>query len=158
MSYSLDKNRPPLSAKKFHFGIVVSRYNSEITSLLLGGAQKILKGAQTVDLLEVPGCFEIPLALKSLAKQKRYDALIALGCVIRGETPHFDYVAGEAARGVMAVMLGDDIPIAFGILTTDNLEQAMARAGGRYGNKGEEAAWVAIEMAALKNGTQKKRT
>ena len=139
------------SARGIRFGIVASRYNSGITQRLLEGARRILKQAKAsrIDEVFVPGAFEIPLALDRLAGSRRYDGLIALGAVIRGETPHFDYVAGEAARGVMEVMLSRKIPIAFGILTTNTERQAKDRAGGRLGNKGEEAARTVIEMVYL---------
>lgn len=117
------------------------------------GAVRVLgqKGGRS-ELFWVPGAFEIPVVLSQLARQRRYHGLIALGVVIRGETPHFDYVAGEAARGVMEVMLRERIPIAFGILTTDNPKQARERAGGRRGNKGEEAALTVIAMARMIQG------
>lgn len=149
MGSFIDRNRPSLSAQGLRFGIVAARFNREITRRLLEGALKVLrqKRAKRVDSFWVPGSFEIPLTLAKLIRSRRYDALIALGAVIRGETPHFDFVAQEASRGVMEVMLKEGIPIAFGILTTDNEKQARERAGGRRGNKGQEAAWVAIEMA-----------
>ena len=119
----------------------------------MAGAERILleRGVLPKDLVTVwvPGTFEIPIVLQKLAQQKKFDALIALGAVIRGETPHFEYVAGEAARGIMRVSLEEGIPIAFGVLTTNNVKQSLDRAGGRHGNKGEEAALVAIEMATL---------
>jgi 6,7-dimethyl-8-ribityllumazine synthase len=148
---------PDIKAKGLRIGIVVSRFNAHITERLLKGAEAAL-AAQGVDRKKirtvwVPGAFEIPILLQKLARSRRFDGLIALGAVIRGETPHFDYVAAQAARGTMKVMLGEGIPVAFGILTTDNVKQALERAGGRHGNKGEEAALVAIEMAKLvKNG------
>lgn len=141
----------PLSARGLRFGIVVSRFNSSITGKLLAGALKTLKkqGANGTRVLSVPGAFEIPMALQRLAKGRRpkFDALIALGAVIRGETPHFEYVASSATQGVMEVSLRERIPVAFGILTTNTMRQALDRAGGRRGNKGQEAALVAIEMA-----------
>ncbi|MBI2982450.1 MAG: 6,7-dimethyl-8-ribityllumazine synthase [Deltaproteobacteria bacterium] len=152
MSSFKDKKRPVLSAKGMRFGIALSRYNSPVTTRLLSGAQKVLSkfGAKGVDLLIVPGAFEIPYTLKKLAFRKKYDALIALGCVIRGETPHFDFLCEGVTSGTMKVMLDEKIPIAFGLLTTNNLKQALARTGGKAGHKGEEAALVAIEMAQLK--------
>lgn len=147
-----------LSGKGLRIGIVVGRFNAHITERLLKGAEAAL-AARGVDRKKirtvwVPGAFEIPILLRKMARSRRFDGLIALGAVIRGETPHFDYVAAEAARGVMKVMLEEAIPVAFGILTTDNVKQALDRAGGRHGNKGEEAALVVIEMAKLvKNGT-----
>jgi 6,7-dimethyl-8-ribityllumazine synthase len=133
----------------------VARFNSAITSKLLEGARDALTkaGAANVEVFEVPGAFELPLAAKRLALgggqfvNRTYSAIIALGAVIRGETPHFDYVAGEAARGLQQVALESNIPVAFGVLTTDTQEQAAARAGGVHGNKGYDAAMTAIEMA-----------
>lgn len=144
-----------LSGKGLRVGIVVSRFNREITKRLLEGAERTLheSGVRTVRTVWVPGAFEIPIVLRRLARSGRFDALIALGAVVRGGTPHFDYVAGEAARGIMEVSLREEIPVAMGVLTTNNLRQAVDRAGGRCGNKGKEAALVAIEMARLiKNG------
>lgn len=142
-----------LSGKNLRIAIVVSRFNEEITKRLLAGAERTLveRGVLRKDTntVWVPGTFEIPVVLQKLARQKKFDALIALGAVIRGETPHFEYVAGEAARGIMQVSLQEGIPIAFGVLTTNTVRQALDRAGGRHGNKGEEAALVAIEMAIL---------
>jgi len=102
-----------------------------------------------VDRVTVPGAFELPLAVKGLCESGRYDAVVALGCVIRGATPHFDYVAGEAAKGVAAAASASGVPVGFGVLTTDTIEQAIERAGSKAGNKGAEAALVAIEMANL---------
>ena len=142
-----------LSGKGLRIGIVAGRFNSEITKKLLEAAEKTLiqKGVspQSIQIFWVPGAFEIPVMLQKMARQKKFHALIALGAVIRGETPHFDYVAGESARGVMDVSLQNHIPIAFGILTTESMDQALDRAGGRHGNKGEDAALVALEMARL---------
>jgi len=130
------------------FAVVVARFNSAITEKLLEGAREALAkaGAGGIEVFHVPGAFELPLAAKWLA-HGGYSAIIALGAVIRGETPHFDYVAGEAARGLQQVALECNIPVAFGVLTTDTLEQAEARAGGKHGNKGYDAAMTAIEMA-----------
>ncbi|MCU1336017.1 MAG: ribH [Bryobacterales bacterium] len=135
-------------ARGLKFAIVVARFNSGITSKLLDGAREALSkaGADAVEVFDVPGAFELPLAAKRLARGG-YSGIIALGAVIRGETPHFDYVAGEAARGLQQVALECNIPVAFGVLTTDTMEQAAARAGGEYGNKGYDAAMTAIEMA-----------
>lgn len=142
-----------LSAKGMRFAIVVARYNSEITDQLLKGAVGILskRGASGGDIaiFWVPGAFELPLTLKSLAKTKKYDALIALGAVIRGDTPHFEYVCQGATQGIQEAMLQTDVPIAFGLLTTNNKKEAIERIGGKEGHKGEEAARVAIEMAHL---------
>lgn len=135
------------------FGIVVSRFNEFITSKLLGGALDTLRrhGADMdlVDIAWTPGAFEIPLVARRLAESGNYHAVIALGCVIRGATPHFDYVAGEAAKGVGQVALQTGVPVIFGVLTTDTIEQAIERAGTKAGNKGADAATAAIEMASL---------
>ena len=145
-----------VTGKGLRIGIVVSRFNYGITGRLLAGAGKTLreKGVVTggIRTVWVPGAFEIPLALQALAGTKRFDALIALGAVIRGDTPHFDYVAKGATDGVLRVSLDCGIPIAFGVLTTDNIRQAMDRAGGKHGNKGSESALVAIEMAQVLKG------
>lgn len=137
----------------FSFGIVVSRWNEFITSKLLGGAQDALRrhgvDEARVDVTWVPGSFEIPLVAQRLARSGRYDAVICLGAVIRGATPHFDYVASEVAKGVANTALATGVPVLFGVLTTDSIEQAIERAGAKAGNKGFEAAVGAIEMASL---------
>ena len=142
-----------LNARGLRFGIVASRFNDFIVDRLLGAAMETLlkHGAEVADIevVRVPGAFETSLALKKLAGSRRHDALIALGCVIRGATPHFDYVAGEASRGVAQVGLSHEIPVGFGILTVDTIEQAIERAGTKGGNKGADAALSAIEMATL---------
>lgn len=142
-----------LSAAGLRLGIVVSRWNEFITAKLLGGAQDAIRrhggDLEKVDLAWVPGAYEIPLVAQRMASSGRYDAVICLGAVIRGATPHFEYVAGEAAKGVAHAMLQTNRPIAFGILTTDSIEQAIERAGTKAGNKGFEAAVSAIEMANL---------
>ncbi|OLS40311.1 6,7-dimethyl-8-ribityllumazine synthase [Bacillus sp. MRMR6] len=134
-------------------GIVVGRFNEFITSKLLGGAQDALKrhgvSDDDVDIAWVPGAFEIPLIAQKMALSKKYDAVITLGTVIRGSTPHFDYVCNEAAKGVSAIALSSGIPVIFGVLTTDSIEQAIERAGTKAGNKGWDAANSAIEMANL---------
>lgn len=134
-------------------GIVVSRFNEFITSKLLGGALDALKrhGVRDEDIAVAwaPGSFETPLVAKRMAASDKYDAVLALGCVIRGATPHFDYVAAEAAKGIGHVMLETGVPIMFGILTTDSIEQAIERAGTKAGNKGADAAMGALEMATL---------
>jgi 6,7-dimethyl-8-ribityllumazine synthase len=136
------------------FGIVVSRFNSMITERLLDGAKDCLirHGAADGDLevARVPGSWEIPLAVKWLADGRRHDAILALGCVIRGGTPHFDYVAAEVTKGSASVQLQTGVPVALGVLTTDTIEQAIERAGTKHGNKGAEAALAAIEMVGLK--------
>lgn len=140
-----------LDAKGLKFGLVVSRFNDFISSRLLAGCLDALvrHGAEDADITVVraPGSFEVPLVAKRMAVSKKYDAIIALGAVIRGSTPHFDYVAAEAAKGVAHVMLETGVPVAFGILTTDTIEQAVERAGTKAGNKGADAAMSAIEMA-----------
>ncbi|HEY8346784.1 MAG TPA: 6,7-dimethyl-8-ribityllumazine synthase [Symbiobacteriaceae bacterium] len=142
-----------LSAAGLRLGIVVSRFNEFITSRLLAGAEDAIRrhggDLEQVQVAWVPGAFEIPLVAQKMASSGKVDAVICLGAVIRGATPHFDYVAGEAAKGVAHAMLQTGIPISFGILTTDTIEQAVERAGTKAGNKGYEAAVTAIEMANL---------
>ncbi|MES9839193.1 MAG: 6,7-dimethyl-8-ribityllumazine synthase [Candidatus Thiodiazotropha endolucinida] len=142
-----------MSVEKARFCLVVARFNSFIVESLLGGAVDTLKrhGASEDDitLVRVPGAFEMPLALEKLAAKGEYDAIIALGAVIRGGTPHFDYVAGECVKGMAQVMLKHGVPIAFGVLTVDTIEQAIERAGTKAGNKGAEATLSAIEMVNL---------
>jgi 6,7-dimethyl-8-ribityllumazine synthase len=133
--------------------IVVSRFNGDITSRLLEGAVAELEEAgvtrERIDVVAVPGAFELPLGAMALAKTKRYSCIVALGCVIRGETPHFEYVAAEAASGLQLAGLETGVPVSFGVLTCETREQAEARAGGEKGNKGAEAARSALEMAGL---------
>lgn len=140
-----------LEARGIKFGIIVSRFNDFITGRLLEGALDALyrHGAQEedIDVIRVPGAFEIPLAAKKVIK--RYQALICLGALIRGETPHFDYIAAEVTKGIANIGLETGIPITFGIITADSLEQAINRAGAKAGNKGAEAALSAIELADL---------
>jgi 6,7-dimethyl-8-ribityllumazine synthase len=142
-----------LSASGLRFGIVLGRFNSFITDRLLAGAMDALAraggDAQNVDIVKVPGSWEMPVVVRELAKQNRYDAIICLGAVIRGDTPHFDYVAGEAAKGIAHTASEFGVPVAFGVLTTNTLEQAIDRAGAKGGNKGFDAAMSAIEMASL---------
>ncbi len=139
-----------LSAQGMKFGIIVSRFNNFVTEKLLEGALDGLKShggeENNIDIVHVPGAFEIPLLAGKMAGSGRYDALICLGAVIRGETPHFDYIAAEVSRGIADAMSQHRIPIAFGVLTTNNVEQAMERAGLKSENKGFEAALTAIEM------------
>ena len=139
-----------LNIRGARIALLVSRFNSFIVESLLSGAVDTLRrhGAETGDLqiVRVPGAFEMPLAAKRLAASKRYDAIIALGAVIRGGTPHFEYVAGECTKGLATVSMQYDIPVAFGVLTVDSIEQAIERAGTKAGNKGDEAALSAIEM------------
>ena len=132
-------------------GVVVGRFNGDITSRLLDGAMEALAEAgvvrERIDVMPVPGAFELPLGAMALAKTRRYACVIALGCVIRGDTPHFEYVAAEAASGVQLAGLETGVPVAFGVLTCDTRRQAEERAGGAKGNKGAEAARSALEMA-----------
>jgi 6,7-dimethyl-8-ribityllumazine synthase len=132
-------------------GIVVSRFNGDITSKLLDGALEALVDAgvarESIEVLPVPGAFELPLGAMALAKSRRYACVVALGCVIRGETPHFDYVAAEAASGLQLAGLETGVPVSFGVLTCETKKQAEARAGGEHGNKGAEAALSGLEMA-----------
>ena len=134
-------------------GIVVSRFNEFISSKLLAGALDALQrhgvADENITIAWVPGAFEVPLITKKMAQSGKYDAVIALGCIIRGATPHFDYVANEAAKGIGHVMLDTGVPVLFGILTTENIEQAIERAGTKAGNKGADAAMGALEMINL---------
>jgi 6,7-dimethyl-8-ribityllumazine synthase len=142
-----------LSANNLKFAIVESRFNDFITSKLLDGAKDCLKRHgckdENITVVKVPGAFEIPLIADKLVKQKKFDAIICLGTVIRGETPHFDYIASEVSKGIASVSLKSSIPVSFGVLTTDSIEQAIERAGTKSGNKGWDAALTAIEMANL---------
>lgn len=142
-----------LRAEGLRFAILASRWNDLIVSRLIGGAQDALLrlGAREdqITLVRVPGSFEIPLAVKKLAVSGRYDAIICVGAVIRGETPHFDYIAGEVTRGIARVSLETGVPVSYGLITADTVEQAINRAGVKSGNKGFEAALSAVEMANL---------
>ncbi|NNC66331.1 MAG: 6,7-dimethyl-8-ribityllumazine synthase [Gammaproteobacteria bacterium] len=142
-----------LDASGLRVGIVAARFNDFIVERLLAGAIDTLvkHGANVadIDVVRVPGAFEMPLAVNKLAASGRYDSLIALGCVIRGATPHFDYVAGEASRGIGQAGLAHNLPVGFGLLTVETIEQAIERAGTKAGNKGVDAAMSAIEMATL---------
>jgi len=142
-----------LSAKGLRFGIVISRFNEFITSKLLDGCLDALKrhdaDEKNLDIVWVPGSFEIPFAANKFASSKKYDAVICLGAVIKGDTPHFDYIAAEVTKGIAAAGLKTGVPVVFGVITTDNLEQAIERAGTKSGNKGADAAMTAIEMANL---------
>ena len=142
-----------LTAKGLRFGIVVSRFNDFICDHLLSGAMDVLvrNGAEDgdIEVFKVPGAFEIPQAAKKVALSKRFDAVICLGAVIRGATPHFEYIAAEVSKGVATVGMESEVPVTFGVLTTDNLEQAIERAGTKSGNKGWDAGLSAIEMANL---------
>ncbi len=142
-----------LSGQGLRFAIVVARFNGFITDRLLAGALDALKRSgcaeDAVDIVRVPGAWEMPVTARALAHGKRHDGIICLGAVIRGDTPHFDYVAGEAARGLANLAVETGIPVAFGVLTTNTVEQAVDRAGAKSGNKGFDAAMTAIEMANL---------
>ena len=145
--------RGELTATGLRFGIVVGRFNSFITDRLLAGALDALgragAGSDQMDIAPVPGSFEIPIAAKKMAQTGRYDAIICIGCVLRGETTHYDYVCSEAARGIQLAQMDTGVPMAFCILTCDTLEQAIDRAGLKGGNKGYDAGLAAIEMANL---------
>jgi 6,7-dimethyl-8-ribityllumazine synthase len=142
-----------LLVRDLRFGVVITRFNDFVVEPLLRGALDALKrhgaAAAQIEIVRVPGAFDLPVAARKLALSRRYEALIALGAVIRGQTPHFDYVAGECASGLARIALESGVPIAFGVLTTDTMEQAVDRAGGKAGNKGADAALVALEMANL---------
>lgn len=144
-----------LNAGGAKFGLVVSRFNSLITERLLEGAMDCLRrnGAaeDNIEIVRVPGTWEMPVTLQWMAEKGSYDALISLGCVIRGGTPHFDYVAAEVTKGAATVSMQTGTPITLGVLTTDSIEQAIERAGTKHGNKGWEAASAAIEMVNLRN-------
>jgi len=145
--------RGELKGAGLRIAVVVSRFNEPVTSRLLAGARDALDGhgvnERDIDVVWVPGAFELPLAARALAESGRYDAVICLGAVIRGETPHFEFVAGGAARGIGQVSRDTGVPAIFGVITPNTLEQAMERAGGAKGNKGYDAAVNAIEMANL---------
>jgi 6,7-dimethyl-8-ribityllumazine synthase len=142
-----------LLGKGLKFGLVISRFNEFITKKLLEGAQDALLrhgvNQEDIEIAWVPGSFEIPLVAKKLAQTKRYDAVICLGAVVRGGTPHFEYIAAEVTKGIAKVSLDTDLPVIYGVITADTLEQAIERAGTKMGNKGFDAAVDAIEMANL---------
>jgi len=142
-----------LVADNSKFAILVARFNSFIVESLLEGAVDTLKrhgvAEESIEIIRVPGAFEMPIAAQRIAATKKYDAIIALGAVIRGGTPHFDYVAGECVKGLSQVSLNADVPVSFGVLTVDSIEQAIERAGTKAGNKGGEAAITALEMVNL---------
>jgi 6,7-dimethyl-8-ribityllumazine synthase len=147
------------SGEGLRIGVALARFNQAVTDLLLAGTLDALVrhgvADDAIDVATVPGAFELPLCAQRLAATGRYDALVCLGAVVRGETPHFDFVAGEAARGIAAVARRHDLPVAFGVLTTDTVEQALARAGGERGNKGYEAAVTALEMVQVLRAVQR---
>jgi 6,7-dimethyl-8-ribityllumazine synthase len=140
-------------ARDLRFVLVAARFNEFVVEPLVRGALDALKrhgvSEKQIEIVRIPGAFEMPLIVRKLAQSQRYDAIITLGAVIRGQTPHFDYVAGECAGGIARIMLETGVPVAFGVLTTDTVEQAVDRAGGKAGNKGADCALVAIEMANL---------
>src|SRR5580692_1672891 len=142
-----------LLARDLRFALIAARFNDFVVEPLLRGALDALKRhgvvEKRIEIVRVPGAFDIPIVARKLAMSHRYEALIALGAVLRGQTPHFDYVAGECAGGIARIALESGVPIAFGVLTTDTAEQAVDRAGGKAGNKGADAALVALEMANL---------
>ena len=150
---AIKKQEGDLVVRGSRFGIVITRWNSFVVENLLNGALDALKrhGADEndIEVVYVPGAFEIPLAVKKMAASKKYDAIITLGAVIRGGTPHFEYVAGECVKGMSSAMMEYEVPVAFGVLTVDTIEQAIERAGTKAGNKGEEAALSAVEMVNL---------
>jgi 6,7-dimethyl-8-ribityllumazine synthase len=151
-----------LRSEGLKFAVVVAKFNSFITERLLAGALDGLRRTgcadEHIEIIKVPGSWELPVVVKELASQKRHDAIICLGAVIRGDTPHFDYVAGEAAKGLGQISMQTGVPVSFGVLTCNTLEQAIDRAGGKSGNKGFDAAMTAVEMAGLmrtlRTGTQ----
>lgn len=142
-----------LVVRDLRFALVVSRFNDFVVEPLVRGAVDALRrhGAtdKQIEIVRVPGAFDLPIVARKLAQSRRFEALIALGAVIRGQTPHFDYVAGECASGLARIALESGVPIGFGVLTTDTVEQAVDRAGGKAGNKGADAALAALEMANL---------
>jgi 6,7-dimethyl-8-ribityllumazine synthase len=146
-------HRGKVNAEGFRFAIVASRWNDFLTSKLIDGAVDALESAGAaeadVEIFMVPGAFELPLAALKAAQSGRFDAVVAIGVVVRGETPHFDYVAGEAAKGVSHASLETGVPVMFGVVTTDTVEQAINRSGLKAGNKGYEAAMAAVEVANL---------
>jgi 6,7-dimethyl-8-ribityllumazine synthase len=142
-----------LLARDLRFGFVAARFNDFVVEALIRGAVDALKrhgaGEKQIEIVRVPGAFDIPIVARKLALSRRYEAIIALGAVVRGQTPHFDFVAGECASGLSRIALETGVPVAYGVLTTDTMEQAVDRAGGKAGNKGADAALAAIEMANL---------
>lgn len=160
-SFTPKKIRPVASAAGLRFAVVVSRFNSFITERLLAGALEALEATgatqENTEVVRVPGSFEIPLAAKKLAQADRVDAIIAVGCILRGETAHFDYVASEVARGVQLAQLDTGVPVIFCVLTCDTLEQAIDRAGLKSGNKGYDAGLAAVEMANLSKQLKSKK-
>ncbi len=152
--------RAGLNAAGFHFGIVVSQFNSFITDRLLSGALEALErsgaGEKQIEIVRVPGSFELPIAAKKLAATRRCDSIICIGCILRGETSHYDHVASETARGIQLAQLDTGVPMSFCVLTCDTLEQAIDRAGLKGGNKGFESGLAAVEMAQLSSKLARK--
>lgn len=144
-----------MTGEGLKIGIVAGRFNDFITNQLINGAEGALVShrvaSDDIDLVYVPGAFEIPLVAKKMAESEKYDAIIALGCVIRGSTTHYDYVCNQSAKGILEAGLTTDVPVIFGVVTTENIEQAIERAGTKMGNKGVDSANAAIEMANLMN-------
>lgn len=155
-----DELKGNLSAKGLRLAIVVSRFNSFITERLLSGALDALQRAgadeKKIEVVRVPGSFEIPVAAKQLAQTGRYHAIVCLGCILRGDTQHFDFLSAEVTRGVQLAAVETGVPLAFGVLTCDTLEQAIDRAGAKSGNKGAEVALAAVEMATLLQKTTRR--
>lgn len=149
----MEQLRGTLDGRGLRVAVVVARFNELVTRLLADGCRDELirlgVGEQDIGWIDVPGARELPVACKSLAAGGRYAAVVAIGCVVRGETAHFEYVAGEASRGCGQASLDTGVPVVFGVLTTDTMEQALDRAGGKMGHKGREAALTAVEMASL---------
>ncbi len=150
-----------LNAQGLRFAVVVSRFNAFITERLLAGAMDALQrtgaDAAAVEVARVPGSFEIPVTAREMASSGRYHAVICLGCIIRGETPHFEYISSEVSRGITAAALASGVPVIFGVLTCDTLEQAIQRAGAKSGNKGFEAGLAAVETANLMKRLREQR-
>jgi 6,7-dimethyl-8-ribityllumazine synthase len=161
MAEQMAAQKPKLDASKLRVACLVSRFNDFVTEKLLEGARAAFAAhggdEARLDVAQVPGAFELPVAAMQLAKSGRYDAIVALGAVIRGETPHFEYVSAAASDGLSRVALETGLPVGFGLLTTDDTEQAEARAGGEAGNKGAEAMLSAIEMANLLKSLPKRK-
>ncbi len=151
-----------LNATGFSFAVIISRFNDFITNRLLSGALDALyrHGAEEKDIVivKVPGSFEIPYIAKKVAEQKNYDAIICLGALIRGDTPHFEYISSEVTKGIAQVSLEKDVPVIYGVITTENIEQAIERAGSKAGNKGWQAAMSAIEMVQLDKKLDNKKS
>lgn len=152
---SQKKSTKPFSGDKMNVCIIVSQWHKDITDALLEGAFTVFEKMEITDfsmeVINVPGSFELPLAAQMAIQHYSPDAVICLGCIIRGETPHFDYISKSVADGIMQLNLSHNIPVIFGVLTTDNLKQANQRSGGKHGNKGADAATTALEMVELKN-------